>query len=256
MSDLLTNHSVSSGHRSGGVSELPSKSRERPYLSEEAPSDRSTGLPDEVRLLLSRNGQPDSPPWAAFLERYNRLILRIVNDRSNDYDGAMDRYAWVLEKLQEAEFDRLRRYTADGRSKFSTWLVVVVQRLCEDFRRRKYGRVQAGTSDPTQVEVRRKLADMLVEELDPNMASDQPSPSPEMALRRQELREALQKALDELDPTDRLLFKLRFEDGLQAKEIANVLLFPTPFHVYRRLSARLSTLRRVLRDHGVEESAP
>lgn len=225
-------------------------------MTEEPGPNRSQALPDEVGVLLSRNTQPDGRPWAAFLDRYNRLILRIVNDRSDDYDGAMDRYAWVLEKLQEAEYDRLRRYTADGRSKFSTWLVVVVQRLCEDFRRRKYGRTQVGTSDPTQVAVRRKLADMLVEELDPNLTSEEPPPGPEMALRRRELHEALQKALDELDPMDQLLLKLRFEDGLQAREIAHVLLLPTPFHVYRRLSARLSTLRRLLRDHGVEESAP
>jgi DNA-directed RNA polymerase specialized sigma subunit len=52
---------------------------------------------------------------------------------------------------------------------------------------------------------------------------------------------------------DRLLLKLRFDDGLSAPEIARLLGFPTPFHVYRRLNALYARLRGGLRERGIEE---
>jgi DNA-directed RNA polymerase specialized sigma subunit len=57
---------------------------------------------------------------------------------------------------------------------------------------------------------------------------------------------ALATALAGLEPRDRLLLKLRFEDNLSAREIAGVLRYQTPFHVYRRINALLATLRTEL----------
>jgi DNA-directed RNA polymerase specialized sigma24 family protein len=49
----------------------------------------------------------------------------------------MDGYAYVLEALRSDDYRRLRAYAADGRSKFSTWLVVVARRLCLDLHLRR-----------------------------------------------------------------------------------------------------------------------
>lgn len=54
----------------------------------------------------------------------------------------MDRYAHVLDKLQVDDFRRLRTFVADGRGKFTTWLTVVVRRICLDHHRQRYGRVR------------------------------------------------------------------------------------------------------------------
>jgi hypothetical protein len=52
------------------------------------------------------------------------------------------------------------------------------------------------------------------------------------------------------------LLVLRFADGRPAKDIARTLRLPTVFHVYRRLTAVLATLREALRARGVDEAAP
>jgi len=49
---------------------------------------------------------------------------------------------------------------------------------------------------------------------------------------------------------------LRFEDDVSVRGIAQALGFPTPFHVYRRLSGVLAPLRRSLVQRGVEEARP
>jgi len=41
------------------------------------------------------------------------------------HDGALDGYAYMLEELAVTDCQRLRKYAADGRGRFSTWLAVV-----------------------------------------------------------------------------------------------------------------------------------
>ena len=62
--------------------------------------------------------------------------------------------------------------------------------------------------------------------------------------------------MDELEPRDRLLLALRFDDGRSAREIAAIMRFPTPFHVYRRLTAVLEMLKASLRRRGIEGPTP
>lgn len=215
-------------------------------------------LPTELASLLrARDGEPTDEAWDVFLARYSRLILRVAHERSAEYDGAMDRYAWVLERLREDDFRRLRRYVANEQCKFSTWLVVVLRRLAEDFQRQRYGRTSNGQRAPSVDQiVRRRLADMLVEELDCDLVADPVSDNPEMTLRRQQLLEALRAALGKLDPEDHLLLSLRFEDGLRAREIAGILSLPSAFHVYRRVNSGLSRLRTILERQGIDGAQP
>ncbi|MGH2625337.1 MAG: RNA polymerase sigma factor, partial [Anaerolineales bacterium] len=71
-----------------------------------------------------------------------------------------------------------------------------------------------------------------------------------------EFTESVQSALAELPPRDRLLVNLRFEHDLPAREIARLMGFPTPFHVYRRLNGLLEGLRKALRRRGIAGSGP
>jgi RNA polymerase sigma factor (sigma-70 family) len=160
----------------------------------------------------------------------------------------MDAYAYLLEQLRRDDCQRLRSFVLDGRSKFTTWLVVVARRLCIDHIRHRYGRETSAS--------RRNLVDLLVEQLDPTDIEDHSTPDPETSLRARELSGTLGDALGALDPRDRLLLKLRFEDDLAAREIGQIMEFATPFHVYRRLNALLDQLRTVLRQRGVQGSEP
>jgi RNA polymerase sigma factor (sigma-70 family) len=139
-------------------------------------------------------------------------------------------------------------------------LLVVARRLCIDFHRRRYGRPQGtGDADPQaslERATRRRLIDLAAEEIDPDTISDARTTNPEAELRLAQLRRALAVALDALDPADKLLLTLRFEDDRSAAEIARAMRFPTPFHVYRRLTRVLDGLRSRLEARGIDDPAP
>jgi RNA polymerase sigma factor (sigma-70 family) len=205
-------------------------------------------LPAEVTRLLARG--PDSArdaAWQEFVARYSRLLLRVAFAFAPGYDGAMDRYLFILEELRRDEFARLRRFAADGRGRFSTWLVVVARRLCVDHHRRCYGRnrTSGGTRQPDGPtrRARRHLTDLSCDPDGIDSLADPAQPDPLDLLDRADRGRALQRALGELEPGDRLLLKLRYEQDLSAREIAGLLGLPTPFHVYRRARIVCALLR-------------
>jgi DNA-directed RNA polymerase specialized sigma subunit len=75
---------------------------------------------------------------------------------------------------------------------------------------------------------------------------DSSKPDPEVIACTAEWRDALAAAVESLEPRDRLLLTLRFDKELPAHEIAEVMGFPTQFHVYRRLRAVLAMLGRLV----------
>ena len=195
--------------------------------------------------------------WKSFLETHSRLLLHTARTLHRDYDATMDAYAYLLDQLRHNDFHRLRSYAADSGSKFTTWLVVVARRVCLDRLRQRYGRRQNASPESREAQAARgRLVDLLAEDLDPSDVADPAGGTPETNLRAAELSRSLTNALSRLEPRDRLLLTLRFEDGLPAREIGQVMGFPTPFHVYRRIHALLEGLQAVLRRRGVEDSEP
>lgn len=168
----------------------------------------------------------------------------------------MDGYAFVLQALREDGCRRLRAYVPDGKTKFTTWLVVVARRLVLDYFRQRYGRSRS-QDDAARDEhaARRRLEDLVAEEIDPDQLAVASS-GPDASLRQAELMDALRRALDELDPADRMLLALRFADDRPIRDIARALGLPSVFHVYRRLGGALSALRRALARRGVEGPEP
>lgn len=167
----------------------------------------------------------------------------------------MDAYTFVLEQLRENECRRLREYAVDPRCKLTTWLVVVARRLCLDLYRQRYGR-RRGTDSNQQRAVRRRLQDLVAEQIDSYQLAAVSVVGAELAIRQTELAEALEQAVTSLAPQDQLLLQLRFTDDLTAQEIARLLDFASPFHVYRRVNSILAELRHVLARRGVESSVP
>jgi RNA polymerase sigma factor (sigma-70 family) len=165
----------------------------------------------------------------------------------------MDAYAFVLEALRQDGCRRLKAYVPDGKTKFTTWLVVVTRRLVLDHVRHRYGRSRSD-DDARRAEqsTRRRLEDLVADEIDPDQIVGA-SESPDASVRRAQLTSAVQGVLAGLEPTDRLLLALRFEDERPIKDIARALGLPSVFHVYRRLGVVLAEVRRGLERRGVEE---
>jgi RNA polymerase sigma factor (sigma-70 family) len=217
--------------------------------------------PPELSALL---GAPDAASreraWSAFIEKHSKLILHTVRSFARDYDAVMDCYAYVLERLRQDDFRRLRSYVADGRGKLTTWLTVVVRRLTLDHHRERYGRIRGkraiGADEEEIRTARRNLADLVSEQLPPEHLADPRGGNPERDLRSRQLAEVLERAVGALEPRDRLLLRLRFDDDLSAREVADIMRFPTPFHVYRRLNKVLEILRHSLEQRGVDGPTP
>lgn len=211
----------------------------------------------ELERLLRAAPADQAHAWQAFVGAHSRLLLHVARSVCPDRDEMMDAYAFILDELRARESARLRAFVADGRGKFTTWLVVVARRLCLDFRRQRYGRTRVVTTDAAREDqrFRRRLGTLAGEDVELSalaasvVAADQ-------QLSVLEVRQALAAALDTLAPADRLMLKLRFEDDLSAQQIARVLHLPTPFHVYRRLDAVTKSIRRVLEARGVESATP
>lgn len=215
--------------------------------------------PQELQNLLSAESPARfEAAWDVFVARHHRLLLHVARRVMPASEGAMDAYVQVLERLRRDNCQVLRTYSPDGRSQFTTWLVVVARRTCVDFYRQKYGRLRGTPSSQAAIEereARRRLASFAgVDDALAHIADERGGP--ESALRNGQLHEALGRAVTELAPDDQLLLKLRFHDELPAQRIAAVLAFPSQFHVYRRLKAVCAELRRRLMQHGVEDSAP
>lgn len=223
-------------------------------MGEALGSEYRRSVPHDVRCLLeAADGPALEQAWTEFLQSYSRLILYVARQKTRDADGVMDRYAYVVERLREQDCRRLRAFTADGRGKFTTWLTVVVRRLCLDHDRHKYGR--SGHTEAPCAVVSDRSSDGIVGSAVLDSLPD-PKPLADQALERDEVLQRLNAAITTLSPGDRLLLVLRYQDERSAREIASILSLATPFHVYRRLSRIHNTLREALgalRDPEIRE---
>jgi RNA polymerase sigma factor (sigma-70 family) len=213
-------------------------------------------LPHSLTSLLEAQAPNDADQaWRAFVAEHSRIVLHVCRSVWHPHDDAMDAYAQVLEHLRADDFRRLREFARSPRCRVTTWLVVVARRICLDLYRRRYGR-PAGDDAADARRERRRLQDLVAEELELHEPATADADETDAPLRQSELYDALQRALAQLPPRDLLVLKLRFVDDLAAQEIARVLAFPSPFHVYRRLNALFAELRSVLHRSGVESAAP
>lgn len=212
--------------------------------------------PALASLLAATEREAKETAWAAFVETYTPLLLHTAYRFGHTYDGAMDRYTYLLEHLYRKDFRRLRSFAAIGPGRFTTWLVVVARRLFLDYHRQRYGRARPPTAgerkETASSAMRRHLAEMVGDEIPLSAIEDGSTPDPEGATYAAECHEALHAAVSSLEPRDKLLLRLRFDEELAAHEIAEIMGFPTQFHVYRRLRIVLTTLGRRLPRYSLE----
>jgi RNA polymerase sigma factor (sigma-70 family) len=222
-------------------------------------SRNAAGLPPElVRLLQSQDAVQANTAWDRFLASHHKLLLYAIRTTEHDRDAVMDCYAYVLEQLRRDDYRRLRSFAAGGRAKFTTWLVTVTCRLALDHKRRRYGRERptADAQAADRLEARRRLVALVDSAIDVSELADPEVTDPDTRLSEEERRAALQAALSEQPGRDQLLLSLRFQDDRSAREIADIMGFPSPFHVYRRLKAVLARLRAVLEARGIDDAGP
>lgn len=210
-----------------------------------------------VTLLEPADAEAQARAWDQLITSRTRLLLAVARSFGGSHDETMDRYAFILEKLREGDFRRLRTFRPDRGASFDTWLSVASRRLCLDHHRSRFGRPAShGDADDPDgtTAVRRALAALIASDLDVETIVDSNAPSVERASVIAERDGALAAALDTLPSADKILLALRYRDDLSASRIATVLGFPTQFHVYRRIDRALAHLRQLLERRGIESS--
>ena len=101
------------------------------------------GRPDRQHIgEILRALKSDSPAqaWAAFLEGYSPVILQVVTLFESNSDAVADCFLFVCEQLSKNRFRRLLQFRLDGAATFTTWLRLVIRRLCIDWHRKEFGR--------------------------------------------------------------------------------------------------------------------
>jgi RNA polymerase sigma factor (sigma-70 family) len=104
--------------------------------------------------------------------------------------------------------------------------------------------------------MRGRLVDLISDDAELMQLVDMSDGGPEDRMRALQLDVALKSAIAALEPDDRLLLRLRFEDELPVPKIARIMSCRSQFDVYRRLRRVLDTLRTVLIRNGVGDPAP
>lgn len=180
--------------------------------------------------LLSRARAGDDSAFTELLTRYERKILRLAKNITQNDEDAED----VLQETFLKAYSHLDRFKGD--SKFYTWIVrIAVNEALMKLRKRK--------SDKTvpldqEVDTGEDFMPREIAVWDEN---------PEMTYSRDEIRDILDKAVEALPPIFRSVFVLRDIEDLSTEETADALGISIPAVKSRLLRARLQLRERLSR---------
>ena len=154
---------------------------------------------DDILVDLARKG--DRPSMEELFRRHwgvaHRVAYRLLGHEQDAQDATQECMIKALNHLNDF----------NGQSGFKTWLLRIVTNAALDSGRRKKRRPTTGLGQ-TEGDAG---------PIEPSIDED-----PALSLRRQDLRKALDAALDRISPKQRQTFVLFAEAGLSYEEIAEV----------------------------------
>ncbi|MFW6161659.1 MAG: RNA polymerase sigma factor, partial [Planctomycetota bacterium] len=159
---------------------------------------------DEDGDLVQRAVAGDADAMAALYETHRERVYRIAYHYVHNQQDALD----LCQEVFVRAFESLASF--EGRARFSTWLMRIATNTCIDHLRyhkaRKHG----------------ELDEHLVTG-DQRVPGHRTVPDPTGGLERQEVRAAIDAAVDRLTPEHRTVFVLHAVEGLTYREIAEVM---------------------------------
>lgn len=158
--------------------------------------------------LVRRAQRGEMAAYEALIRRHQRRVLAIVGGvlrRSEDIED-------VAQQVFIKVFVSLKRF--DLRSAFPTWLYKVTVNECWDYLRKKRARRLVYEADLSEEQGQR---------VESEQRSQTDTAGPANAERRAELRDLLDRMLDELPKEERLMLVLKEVEGFSVEEIGKVL---------------------------------
>jgi RNA polymerase sigma-70 factor (ECF subfamily) len=206
------------------------------------PPDRDPALPPILSLsdedLMARVAEEDERAFAELVRRYQgrltNLISRLLNDREASDDLAQEVFVRV--------YVHRRNYRRG--SKLSTWLFTIAANLAKNEIRRRVRRRNWFSLDAL-TEVFRDSAIVLADKREGS----------ERAMEREQLQEAVGRAIATVPETYRVALVLRDIEGLAYEEIAEVLGVPGGT-VRSRINRARVMLKRKLQPLLRQEGSP
>lgn len=201
-----------------------------PGLTSLKPEDRETGSAEYVDTDLVRDAKHGDIAvferlFAKYQKRVYNLIYRMVGNETDASDLTQDVFVRVYNSL-----GRLKSEDA-----FFAWVRTVATNICRDHFRKMGRSIRACSLDEKvsldDGEVEREVAD--------------DSGNPARLLERQDLQEAVQRAIDSLSAEHRTLVVLHHIEGMDLKDIARELRIPVGT-VKSRLARARDELKRKL----------
>ena len=183
-------------------------------------------MSDDDREAVRRVQAGDADAFEPLVEKYKRKVFRLAYQVLRDQEEALD-------TAQEAFVKAFRALPAfKGDSAFYTWLFRITMNVALDRRRQRAARTKSlGAEDVTPEEWERTA-----------VSTD---PDPEDVATSAERRDRIRKGLDSLSDHHRTIIILSDIEGLQYREIAEVLGIPMGT-VMSRLHHARKRLREVL----------
>ena len=188
---------------------------------------------DDELIRAAQKG--DRSAFDSLVRRYDRSVLRLALHMLGNEQDAQD--------VHQDAFIKAYRHLSNFRFEcsFYTWLYRIVTNLCLDqLRRRKSRREDPSTVDDGSGE----SIDLLA-----NLTDGRASANPARELERKVMNEAIQGALNDLTPRERMVFELKHYQGLKLRTIGEMLSTTeetaknTLFRATRKLRARLADVR-------------
>ena len=159
----------------------------------------------DERTLVERAQAGDVAAYEELARRHQKRVLAIIGGILRSREDIEDVAQQVFIKVYVA----LKRF--DLRSTFSTWLYKIAVNECCDYLRKKRVRRLVYEADLSEEQVRQ------LEAIPPEQGQ------PADAGKRAELRDLVDRLLDELDEQDRLMLVLKEVQGFSVEEIGRML---------------------------------
>ncbi len=188
---------------------------------------------DDELIRAAQKGERSA--FDSLVRRYDRSVLRLALHMLGNEQDAQD--------VHQEAFLKAYRHLGNFRFEcsFYTWLYRIVTNLCLDQMRRRKSRRE----DPSTV-LDSSGAEM---DLMANLTDGRASANPARELERKTMNTAIQSALNELTPRERMVFELKHYQGLKLRTIGEMLSTTeetaknTLFRATRKLRARLADVR-------------
>ncbi len=168
---------------------------------------------DERLVEAAQSGNHDA--FAELVRRYQGRLYNLALRYTNDPETAMD----ITQDGFVRAYQMLPRFR--GEANFYTWLYRIVMNLCIDRHRRSLARGEPQKVSLEDLTVERKRWDEAGEE-DESWWEATETGEPEAEVLRQEMRQKVWEAVQQLPPLLKQVVLLREYEGLSLQEVAKI----------------------------------